>query len=277
MIFTIVFLDFCNIVDIMLLERSDNMKKRIAILLTLMLATGIFTACTAEKVNYDNKTSVVSTADVSSSTESSELLPTENVTEITTTKKATVSPNIEPTETDTQKGEKADSGQNLGNQTQIVQSVEVEPNTQSNAENSENKVTEKLEFKTENIPEQKPVQTVTEPPTQKPTVKPTEKPTNPPTQPPTEAKTIDIQYVLSSCISYGEQFGMNYDSTLNISNASWFSPTNAEYYSDTESLLNDCYNDVEYTAYFHQDSGIEPSDLTFNVVVDQNKIYIVYC
>lgn len=70
---------------------------------------------------------------------------------------------------------------------------------------------------------------------------------------------------------------MNYDSTLNTSNASWFSPTNAEYYSDTESMLNDCYTDVEYTAYFHQDSGIEPSDLTFNVIAEQNKIYIVYC
>lgn len=122
-------------------------------------------------------------------------------------------------------------------------------------------------------PEQKPVQNVTEPPTQKPTTKPTEKPT----QPPTEAKTIDIQYVVSSCISYGKQLGMNYDSSLNTSNASWFSPTNAEYYSDTQSLLNDCYNDVEYTAYFYQDSGIEPSDLTFNVIAEQNKIYIVYC
>ena len=81
--------------------------------LTLMLATGTFTACTAEeKVNENNKTSVVSTADVSSSTESSEPLPTEIVTEITTTEKTTVSQNTEPTETDTQTEEKADSGQN---------------------------------------------------------------------------------------------------------------------------------------------------------------------
>ena len=266
------------------------MKKRIAMVLTLMLATGTFTACTAEeKVNENNKTSVVSTADVSSSAESSELLQTENVTEITTTEKATVSQNTKPTETDTQAEEKADSGENLGNQTQIVQSVEVEPNTLSNIENSEIKVAQNHENKTENIPERNteqkplqnpvstPMQTVAEPPTQKPTVKRTEKPTQPPTQPPTEAKTIDIQYVVSSCISYGKQLGMNYDSTLNTSNASWFSPTNANYYSNTESLLNDCYNDVEYTAYFHQDSGIEPSDLTFNVIADKNKIYIVYC
>lgn len=258
------------------------MEKRIAVVLTLMLAIVTFTACTAEeKVNKDNKTSVVSTADVSSSTESSESIQIENVTEIATAEKTTVLQNTEATKTDTQTEEKADSGQNLGNQTQIMQSVEVEPNAQSNIENSENNVTQKQEYKIENIseekPVQKPVQNVTEPPTQKPTAKPTEKPTNPPTQPPTEAKTIDIQYVVSSCISYGKQLGMNYDSTLNTSNASWFSPTNANYYSDTESLLNDCYNDVEYTAYFYQDSGIEPSDLTFNVIAEQNKIYIVYC
>ena len=250
------------------------MKKRIAIVLTLMLATGTFTACTAEeKVNDINKTSVVLTADVSSSAESSDPLPTENVTETTTTEKAIVLPNEEPTETDTQTEEKADSGQNLGNKTQSKQTVEVRTNTKNIAKDSTSKVIENQEFKTENIPEQKPVQTVTEPLTQKPTAKPTEKPT----QPPTEAKTIDIHYVVSSCISYGKQLGMNYDSTLNTSNASWFSPTNAEYYSDTQSLLNDCYNDVEYTAYFHQDSGIEPSDLTFNVIAEQNKIYIVYC
>ena len=95
------------------------MKKRIAIILTLMLATGTFTACTAEeKVNENNKTSVVSTADVSLSTESSESLPTENYTEITITEKATVSQNTEPTETDTQAEGKADSGQNSGNKTQ---------------------------------------------------------------------------------------------------------------------------------------------------------------
>ena len=34
----------------LLLERSDeNMKKKIAIMLTLILATGTFTACTAEE------------------------------------------------------------------------------------------------------------------------------------------------------------------------------------------------------------------------------------
>lgn len=160
--------------------------------------------------------------------------------------------NIESTKTDALDEEKADSGQNSGSKTQTEKRVKVKTDTRNNAERSERKVTESQEYITENKSEQN----ATEPPTKKPTAKPNEKPTNPPTQPPTEAKTIDIHYVVSSCISYGKQLGMNYDSTLNTSNASWFSPTNAEYYSDTQSLLNDCYNDVEYKAYFYQDSGI---------------------
>ena len=153
----------------MLLERSDNMKKRIAIILTIMLATETFTACTAEKVNDINKTSVVSTADVSSSTESSEPLPTEFITEITTTEKATVSKNTKPTETDTKFEQRADSGQNLGYKTHTEQSVEVKTDTRNNAEKSERKVTENQEYITENKSEQN----ATEPPTQKPTAKPT--------------------------------------------------------------------------------------------------------
>lgn len=48
----------------LLLERSDeNMKKKIAIMLTLILATGTFTACTAEeKVNNSSLLPTVSTS-----------------------------------------------------------------------------------------------------------------------------------------------------------------------------------------------------------------------
>lgn len=65
------------------------MKKKIAIMLTLILAAGTFTACTAEeKVNNDVKTSVVSkAADVSVFGESSEMATTEKATETTTTEK----------------------------------------------------------------------------------------------------------------------------------------------------------------------------------------------
>lgn len=69
---------------------------------------------------------------------------------------------------------------------------------------------------------------------------------------------------------------MNYNPSLNTANASWFLPTNAEYYDDTQSLLNDCYNDVSYVANFYSSDGIKPSDMSFNVIAESNKIYVVY-
>ena len=88
------------------------MKKKIAIMLTLILAAGTFTACTAEeKVNNDVKTSVVSkAADVSVSRESSEMATTEKATETTTTEKATVSKETEPSGQNTKTEEKPTVG-----------------------------------------------------------------------------------------------------------------------------------------------------------------------
>lgn len=96
----------------LLLERSDeNMKKKIAIMLTLILATGTFTACTAEeKVNNSSLSPTVSTSvGVSVSGESSEMATTETTTN---TEKATVSKETELSEENTKAKEKADSGQN---------------------------------------------------------------------------------------------------------------------------------------------------------------------
>lgn len=90
----------------LLLERSDeNMKKKIAIMLTLILATGTFTACTAEeKMDNSSLSPTVSTSvGVSASGESSEMVITE---------KATASNETEPSEKDTKSEEKTDSGQN---------------------------------------------------------------------------------------------------------------------------------------------------------------------
>lgn len=242
------------------------MKKKIAIMLTLILAAGAFTACTAEeKVNNDIKTSVVSrAADVSVSEDTSATTNSstaeKETTETTTTEKATVSKETEPLEQDTKTEEKADSGQNsavvsVTNPIQKTQ-TEVQNNSKNtvNSNQSESKSTTKKE---------------TETPTQKPAVKPT--------QPPTKAKTVDVHYAVSACIAYGQQLGMKYDSSLNTGNASWFSPTNASYYDSTSELTADCYGDVEYAAYYYQSSGIAPSDLSFNVIAENNKIYVVYC
>lgn len=83
------------------------MKKKIAIMLTLILAAGTFTACTAEeKVNNDIKASVVSkTADVSVSETTSVISTTSQIATTTTaetTVKPTVSQETESSETEYQ-------------------------------------------------------------------------------------------------------------------------------------------------------------------------------
>lgn len=71
------------------------MKKKIAIMLTLILATGTFTACTAEeKMDNSSLSPTVSTSvGVSASGKSSEMATTETMQ---STEKATVSKETEP-------------------------------------------------------------------------------------------------------------------------------------------------------------------------------------
>lgn len=91
------------------------MKKKIAIMFTLILAAGTFTACTAEeKANNDIRTSVVSkTADVSVS-ETTFVSNTTSKIETTVTAETTVNPTVsqetKSLKTDTKSEEKADSG-----------------------------------------------------------------------------------------------------------------------------------------------------------------------
>lgn len=231
------------------------MKKKIAIMLSIILMAGTFTACTAEeKVNNDVKTSVVSkAADVSVSGESSEMATTETTTN---TEKATVSKETEPSGQNAKTKEKADSGQNsvVASATDSIQ--ETQSKVQNNSRNVESGNQQKSQSNAK---------------------KPTQKPTPKPTRPPTKAKTVDVQYVVSACIAYGQQLGMKYDSSLNTGNASWFSPTNTSYYDSTSELTSNLKSDVEYVAYYYQSSGIAPRDLSFNVITENNKIYVVYC
>lgn len=239
------------------------MKKKIAIMISIILMAGIFTACTTgEKVNNSSLSPTVSTSvGVSASGESSEMATTETTT---TAEKTTVSKETEPSGQNTKTEEKADSGQHSA----VVSATNPIQKTQTEVQNNRRNTVNSNKQKSESTAEKE-----TEIPTEKPTQKPTEKPT----QPPTKAKTVDVHYAVSACIAYGQQLGMKYDSSLNTGNASWFSPTNTSYYDDTQSLTADCYGDVEYVAYYYQSSGITPSDLSFNVIAENNKIYVVYC
>lgn len=254
------------------------MKKQIAIMLSLILTAGTFTACRLEeKMNNDDiQTSVVSTADVSAYSETSEPTDTLPTATIKTTEKATVSKKTESSGQNTKTEEKADSGQNSAvvSATAPIQKTQSEvQNNSKNTVNSNQSESESTAKKETETPTQKPAVKPTQPPTQKPTEKPTQKPT----QPPTKAKTVDVQYEVSACIAYGQQLGMKYDSSLNTGNASWFSPTNTSYYDSTSELTSNLKSDVEYVAYYYQSSGIAPSDLSFNVIAENNKIYVVYC
>ncbi len=249
------------------------MKKKIAIMLSIILMAGTFIACTAEeKMNNDIKTSVVSkAADVSVSETSAEISTTMQA-ETSTVSAETTQSKTEPIEKI-----KSDSGQN---QTKIRQNLDADSIAEPKEENVKHTI---VNGKTSSTAQQKKEESksekVIEKPTSKPTQKPTEKPKPvlKPTQPPTEKKNVDVSSVVSACISYGKQLGMNYNSSLNTANASWFSPTNASYYDDIQSLTSDCYSDVEYVAYYYKSDGIKPNDLSFNVVAENNKIYVVYC
>ena len=255
------------------------MKKKIAIMLTLILATGTFTACTTgEKVNNSSLSPTASTSvGVSASGGSSEMATPETMQ---STEKATVSKETEPSEQNTKTEKKADSGQNSAvvSATNPIQKTQSEvQNISKNTANSNKQKSESTAKKETENSTQKPAEKPTQKPVQKPTEKPTQKPMDNTSQPPSKAKTVNVQYAVSACIAYGQQIGMKYDSSLNTGIASWFSPTNASYYDDTQSLTADCYGDVEYVAYYFQSSGIAPSDLSFNVITENNKIYVVYC
>lgn len=239
------------------------MKKKTAITLSIILMAGTFTACTAEeKVNNSSLSPTVSTSvGVSASGESSEMATTKTMQ---STEKATVSKETEPSGQNTKTEEKADSGQHSA----VVSATNPIQKTQTEVQNNSRNTVNSNKQKSESTAKKE---------TENSTQKPAEKPTQKPTQPPTKAKTVDVQYAVSTCIAYGQQLGMKYDSSLNTGNASWFSPTNASYYDSTSELTSNLKSDVDYVAYYYQSSGIAPSDLSFNVITENNKIYVVYC
>jgi hypothetical protein len=155
------------------------MKKKIAIMLTLILAAGTFTACTAEeKMDNSSLSPTASTSvGVSASGESSEMATTETMQ---STEKATVSKETEPSGQNTKTEEKADSGKNSAvvSVTDPIQKTQTEGrNNSKNTVNSNQSESESTAKKETETPTQKPVQKHTEKPTQKPTKKPTQPPT----------------------------------------------------------------------------------------------------
>lgn len=92
-----------------------------------------------------------------------------------------------------------------------------------------------------------------------------------------KTKKLNVNSAIKTARNYGTKLGMHYDKTLNTDNASWFAPTNTKYYKNTTELKKALKGDVRYVAYFYKDSGVVPSDITFNIVKENSRIYVVYC
>ena len=92
-----------------------------------------------------------------------------------------------------------------------------------------------------------------------------------------KTKKLNVNSAIKTARNYGTKLGMQYDKTLNTDNASWFAPTNTKYYKNTTELKKALKGDVIYVAYFYKDSEIVPSDITFNIVKENSRIYVVYC
>ena len=88
-------------------------------------------------------------------------------------------------------------------------------------------------------------------------------------------KKINRTLVRKRLISYGKRTGMKFDSKLTVKNSSWFPPTTIKYYKNNSELISAGKSDIRYL--LDSFSDYEPSDISFNVRVTRNYLYILYC
>ena len=87
-------------------------------------------------------------------------------------------------------------------------------------------------------------------------------------------KKINRTLVRKRLISYGKRKGMRFDSKLTVKNSSWFPPTTIKYYKNNSELISAGKGDIRYLLDSFNDC--EPSDISFNVRVTRNYLYILY-
>ena len=87
-------------------------------------------------------------------------------------------------------------------------------------------------------------------------------------------KKINRKLVRKRLILYGKRKGMKFDSKLTVKNSSWFPPTTIKYYKNNSELISAGKGDIRYL--LDSFSDCEPSDISFNVRVTRNYLYILY-
>lgn len=87
-------------------------------------------------------------------------------------------------------------------------------------------------------------------------------------------KKINRTLVRKRLISYGKRKGMKFDSKLTVKKSSWFPPTTIKYYKNNSELISAGKGDIRYL--LNSFSDCEPRDISFNVKVTRNYLYILY-
>ncbi len=87
-------------------------------------------------------------------------------------------------------------------------------------------------------------------------------------------KKINRTLVRKRLISYGKRKGMKFDSKITVKNSAWFPPTTIKYYKNNSELISAGKGDIRYL--LDSFSDCEPSDISFNVRVTRNYLYILY-
>lgn len=87
-------------------------------------------------------------------------------------------------------------------------------------------------------------------------------------------KKINKKLVRKRLIAYGKRKGITFDSNLTLKTSSWFPPTNIKYYKNNSKLISAGKGDIRYLLDSFNDC--EPSDISFNVRVTRNYLYILY-
>ena len=88
-------------------------------------------------------------------------------------------------------------------------------------------------------------------------------------------KKINRTLVRKRLISYGKRKGIKFDSKLTVKNSSWFPPTTIKYYKNSSELISAGKGDIRYL--LDSFSDCKPNDISFNVSVTRNHLYILYC
>ena len=89
-----------------------------------------------------------------------------------------------------------------------------------------------------------------------------------------KSKKFNRTLVRKRLISYGKRKGMKFDSKLTVKNSSWFPTTTIKYYKNNSELISAGKGDIRYL--LNSFSDCEPSDISFNVRVTRNYLYILY-